>query len=196
MSINGSSAVAKDGGPEQPVWGSGGFHVKQWGELTLRNLNLSSQVQQQQQQQQQPRLSVSGDGKLHLAAMELPYSMLMGLLQRGLQGDNSTVTFEEVRVVGQQQGKCALTGSLSGKTAAAQGWSGGGKTNLGAGFCKELEAAMPLCQSCWPEIYRFTGTVQYTKHIYRNVDFSHQHIPGDFKKTTVTCVLCCLSCMC
>ena len=25
VSINGSSAVAKDGGPEQPEWGSGGF---------------------------------------------------------------------------------------------------------------------------------------------------------------------------
>ena len=47
----------------------------------------------------------------------------------------------------------------------------------------------PQCQSpsCWPEIYRFTGTVQDTEN--------HKAIPGDFKKTTVTCVLCCLLCM-
>ena len=50
---------------------------------------------------------------------------------------------------------------------------------------------LPQCQppSCWPEIYRFTGTVRYTKGYY-----THEHIPGDFKKTKVTCVLCCLPC--
>ena len=47
----------------------------------------------------------------------------------------------------------------------------------------------PQCQppSCWPEVYRFTGTVQFTKGVA-----THEHIPGDFTKTTVTCVLCCL----
>ena len=43
----------------------------------------------------------------------------------------------------------------------------------------------------WPEIYRFTGTVQFTKG-----QVTHEHIPGDFKKTKVKCVLCCLPCMC
>ena len=41
----------------------------------------------------------------------------------------------------------------------------------------------------WPEIYRFTGTVQWT-----NGDYTHEHMPGDFEKTKVTCVLCCLPC--
>ena len=41
----------------------------------------------------------------------------------------------------------------------------------------------------WPEIYRFTGTVQYTKG-----PGSHKRILGDFKKTKATCVLCCLPC--
>ena len=51
----------------------------------------------------------------------------------------------------------------------------------------------PQCQppSCWPEVYRFTGTVQYTNTKYG----THESILGDFKKTTVTCVLCCLPCM-
>ncbi len=40
-----------------------------------------------------------------------------------------------------------------------------------------------------PEIYRFTGAVQFTTR-----GFTHEHIPGDFKKTKVTCVLCCLPC--
>ena len=48
-------------------------------------------------------------------------------------------------------------------------------------------AAPPLV--VWPEIYRFTGTVQYTNH---KAGGTHEHIPGDFTKTTVTCVLCCL----
>ena len=180
VSISGSSALAQNGGPAQPVWGSGGFHVKQWGEITLRNLHLPPV--QQQPPPPLPLLSVSGDGKLHLASMDLPWRMLKGLLLRGLQWDS---------VVGQQQGKSTLTSSLSGKTAAARGWSGGGKTTLGAGFCNEVEAAMCQPPSCWPEIYRFTGTVQFT-----NGGATHEHIPGDFKKTKVMCVLCCLPCMC
>ena len=37
----------------------------------------------------------------------------------------------------------------------------------------------------WPEIYRFTGTVQQSEH---------KKILGDFEKMNVTCVLCCLPC--
>ena len=42
----------------------------------------------------------------------------------------------------------------------------------------------------WPEIYRFTGTVQYPGR------YTHKTMLGDFKKTKVMCVLCCLACMC
>ena len=77
-------------------------------------------------------------------------------------------------------GTCTATAG-SHTCACEDGWSGDG--------CETSTICQP--PSCWPEIYRFTGTVQYTEG-----QLTHEHIPGDFKKTTVTCVLCCLPCMC
>lgn len=64
------------------------------------------------------------------------------------------------------------------------------KCPKGKGPAKKPPPPPPPPSMVWPEIYRFTGTVQYTK------GNDHEHIPGDFKKTKVTYVLFCLPCMC